>query len=543
MLACHVEVKWFKIAFGEYASWSAHIHLGGKTIARIAMRQSLRQDSAHVTKPINILREGRLDTGDDLPSLQQSKILYVTSEMADFVKVGGLGDVSSALPRALREFHDVRVLIPGYREVLARHGEISIVGRLSSASGLPACELGRIEMPDGLVVYIVLCSELYDRDGSPYGDWSGADWIDNDIRFARLGLAAAEIAAGVTDLGWQPDLLHLNDWPSALAPAFIAWRGLSTPTILTIHNLAYQGLFGAERLPALGIPEHSFQIEGVEFHGKLSFLKAGIFYASHVTTVSSTYAREIITPELGCGLDGLLRVRSSQGRLTGILNGIGETWGSSSSEHAADGLVGGRWVGRAANAEHIRKKFGLAVSSGPLFAVVSRLVHQKGIDLTIQAAEPLLREGGQLIVTGRGESHLESSLQKLATRHPGKVGVRIGFDESEARQVFAGSDFLLMPSRFEPCGLSQMYAQSFGTLPVASRTGGLADTVEDGVTGFLFRETSLPELLGALYRAVDVYASPRELKTMRRAAMQRRFGWDQSARKYSGVYRGAVAKN
>lgn len=496
-------------------------------------------------KPIVGVHEGVGRGEDPARSMNspRSRILYVTSEMTDFVKVGGLGDVSSALPRALREYHDVRVLIPGYREILARLGEISVVARFPAAAGLPACDLGQIEMPDGLLVYVVLCSELYDREGFPYGDTSGVDWIDNDVRFARLGLAAAEMAAGLAGLDWRPDLLHLNDWPSALAPAFVAWRGLSTPTILTIHNLAYQGLFGAERLPTLGIPEGSFQIDGVEFHGKLSFLKAGIFYASHVTTVSSTYAREITTPEFGCGLDGLLRVRSGQGRLTGILNGIDETWGPQSTQHLPGVSVSNDWAGKPSNAEHVRKAFGLAVSRGPLFAVVSRLVHQKGIDLTIQAAETLLREGGQLVVTGRGEAHLESALQQLASRHPGNVGVRIGFNEAEARQMYAGSDFLLMPSRFEPCGLSQMYAQSFGTLPVASRTGGLVDTVEDGVTGFLFEETSLSELLGALYRAVDIFASPRKLQAMRRAAMQRRFGWGLSARQYSSVYGSAVTRS
>lgn len=487
---------------------------------------------------------GRDEQSSGSANSEQSKILYVTSEMADFVKVGGLGDVSSALPRALRGYHDVRVLMPGYREVLARNKEISVVARLPAESGLPACDLGRLEMPDGLVVYVILCPELYDRDGSPYGDTSGLDWPDNDVRFARLGLAAAELAGGLGDLSWRPDLLHLNDWPSALAAAFLNWRGISTPTILTIHNLAYQGLFGAERLPALGIPEASFQIDGVEFYGKLSFLKAGIYYASHVTTVSSTYAQEITTPELGCGLDGLLRVRSSQGRLTGILNGIDETWGPHglpTSQHPVGPFVNRDWTGKPSNAEHVRQAFGLAVSRGPLFAVVSRLVHQKGIDLTIQATETILREGGQLVITGRGEARFEMALQELAVRHPGNVGVRIGFEEGEARQMFAGSDFLLMPSRFEPCGLSQMYAQSFGTLPVASKTGGLADTVEDGVTGFLFEETSLAEMLGALYRAVDIYASPQKLKTMRRAAMQRRFGWDRSARQYCGLYGRAVA--
>jgi starch synthase len=472
-------------------------------------------------------------------SAAPSNILYVTSEMADFVKVGGLGDVSAALPRALQSHSDARVLIPGYRVVLSQHPNMRIVGKLPSLAGLPSCKLGQLQLPDGLKVYVVLCSELYDREGSPYGDGAGVDWPDNDLRFARLGLAAAELAGGA-DPSWRPDLLHLNDWTSALAPAFVHWRGLHVPTILTIHNLAYQGLFGAERVNILGIPERAFQIEGVEFYGKLSFLKAGIFYASHVTTVSATYAQEITTPKLGCGLDGLLRIRSAQGRLTGILNGIDETWGA--SQTSTDASIADRDKKRRSNAERIRKAFGLAVSRGPLFAVVSRLVHQKGIDLTIQAAETLLREGGQLIATGRGEAHLENALQRLATRHPGSVGVRIGFEQSEADLMYSGSDFLLMPSRFEPCGLSQMYAQSVGTIPVAARTGGLADTVVDGQTGFLFKEDSLSDLLGGLYRAIDVYAAPRKLKKMRKAAMGRRFGWNQSAQQYGSVYQRALSE-
>lgn len=469
-----------------------------------------------------------------------SKILYVTSEMADFVKAGGLGDVSAALPRALRGHHDARVLIPGYRDVLTRHPDLNIVGKLPSLAGLPSGELAQLELPDGLIVYVVLCSELYDREGSPYGERAGADWPDNDIRFARLGLAAAELASGA-DPNWRPDLLHLNDWTSALAPAFLHWRDIHVPTILTIHNLAYQGLFGAERLNILGIPEKAFKIDGVEFYGKLSFLKAGIFYASHVTTVSATYAEEITTPKLGCGLDGLLRIRSAQGRLTGILNGIDETWGS--WQTSMDASAADRDKTRRNNTEGVRKAFGLAVSRGPLFGVVSRLVHQKGIDLTIQAAETLLREGGQLVVTGRGEAHLEDALRRLAVRHPGSVGVRIGFEQSEADLIYSGSDFLLMPSRFEPCGLSQMYAQSAGTIPVAARTGGLADTVVDGETGFLFTEDSLWDLLGGLYRAIDIHATPRKLKRMRRAAMKRRFGWKQSAQQYGRVYQRALSTN
>jgi starch synthase len=469
------------------------------------------------------------------------RILYVTSEIADYVKAGGLGEVSAALPRTLRQEYDVRVLIPGYRQVLDSDENISVVARLRGIRGLPGCEIGRIEAPDGLVVYVVLCPELYDREGSPYGNSAGLDWADNDIRFARLSLAAAEIAAGIDDLGWKADLLHLNDWPSSLAPAYLAWRGHEIPSVLTIHNLAYQGLFDPERLQQLGIPESAFQMDGVEFYGKLSFLKAGIQYASHLTTVSSTYAREITTPEFGCGLDGLLRRRAAEGRLTGILNGIDESWDPRTDPNLEAPFAPDDLKGKNANAEEVREEFGLAVSRGPLFAVVSRLVHQKGVDLAIEATESIVRQGGQIVVTGRGEGQFETELDGLAKRYPGQVGVKIGYEEGTARRMYAGSDFLLMPSRFEPCGLSQMYAQRFGSLPIARQTGGLADTIEDGVTGFLFREPSLGAFLSAVYRAVDAFGSRPKLNAMRRAAMARTFAWQRSARRYKKVYDRALA--
>jgi starch synthase len=469
------------------------------------------------------------------------RILFVTPEMADYVKSGGLGEVSAALPRTLRQQYEVRVLVPGYRQVLEAHPELEVVGRLAPAHGLPGCEIGRVDSPDGLVIYVLICPDLYDREGTPYGDEAGLDWADNDLRFARLGLAAAEIACGVGDLRWRPDLLHLNDWPSALAPAYLAWREQPRPSVLTIHNLAYQGLFEPQRMSQLGIPESAFQIDGVEFYGKLSFLKAGIVYASHVTTVSATYAREITTPEFGCGLEGLLRGKAEEGRLTGILNGIDESWDPRTDPHLASPFEPRDLKGRAANAEEVRKEFGLAVSRGPLFAVVSRLVHQKGLDLAIEAAETIMRQGGQIVVTGRGEERFESALETLSARYPGRVGVKIGFEEGTARRMFAGSDFLLMPSRFEPCGLSQMYAQKFGSLPIAHQTGGLADTIEDGVTGFLFQDPTLGGLLGAVYRAVDAYRSRKKLDRMRRAAMTRTFGWHRAARGYKAVYARALA--
>ncbi|MDQ4136634.1 MAG: glycogen synthase GlgA, partial [Pseudomonadota bacterium] len=400
--------------------------------------------------------------------------------MSDFVKAGGLGEVSAALPRALCSLYDVRVLIPGYRQVLQAAGPIPVVAHLPGAFGIPACDLGLVVTKDGLKIYVLLCPQLYDREGTPYGNAAGLDWADNDIRFGRLALAAADLACGTGNPIWKPDLLHLNDWPSGLASAYLSWRGIRTPSILTIHNLAYQGLFGRESLGRLGIPDSAFQVDGVEFYGKLSFLKAAIYYSSSVTTVSSTYAQEITTPQSGCGLDGLLRLRAEQGRLTGILNGIDESWDPSTDPHLASPFTPDDWEGKQANAQEVRSAFGLAVSRGPLFAVVSRLVHQKGVDLAIAAAESIVAQGGQVVVTGRGEARFEKALEDLAARHPGNVGVRIGFDETEARRMYAGSDFLLMPSRFEPCGLSQMYAQRFGSLPIAHRTGGLADTIEDG---------------------------------------------------------------
>lgn len=468
------------------------------------------------------------------------RILFVTSEFGDYVKVGGLGDVSAALPRALRRLHDVRILVPGYSGLLGAAQDLQIVGQLAPFAGLPRCDLGRFQTSDGLTVYALINRDLYERDGTPYCDGNGIDWSDNDLRFGRLALAAAEIACGGVDPEWRPDLIHVNDWTSALAPAYIAWRGQSIPSILTIHNAAYGGIFDRARLDSLGVPQSAFTVNGVEFYGRVSFLKAGITYCSHVTTVSSTYADEITRPEFGCGLDGLLRCKAQAGRLTGILNGIESTWDPRRDRHLQSPFEPGDWDRRQANAKAVRKAFGLAVSRGPLFAVISRLVHQKGVDLTIEATESIVRQGGQIVVTGSGDARLEAELANLAKRYPEKVGLKIGYEESLARRIYAGSDFLLMPSRFEPCGLTQMYAQRFGSLPVAHETGGLADTIEDGVTGFLFREPSLAAMLGAVYRSFDVFGSSRRLGAMRRAAMKRRFGWQQPAKRYTEIYERAA---
>src|ERR1700675_224135 len=432
------------------------------------------------------------------------RVLFVTTEMDDFVRVGGLAAVSAALARALRLWSDVRILLPGYSDVVEQLAHIQIVGQCPPLAQMPACKLGLASTGDGMPVYVVLCPQLYDRPGNPYGDEFGRDWPDNDIRFGRFASAAADLAAGTLDKNWAADLVHANDWQAALTPAYLTWHGSRVPSILTIHNLAYQGLFPKESLRRIGAPEASFHIDGLEFYDKLSFLKGGIFYASHLTTVSETYAREITTSGLGCGLEGLLRRRSDAAQLTGILNGIDESWDPRLCAQLAQPFAPGDWEGKPANSDYVRQQFGLALSRGPIFGLVARLVHQKGVDLVLAAADEIIESGGQIIVTGRGERQLEQALVDAHRRRPDAIGVAIGFNDGQARRIFAGSDFTLMPSRFEPCGLSQMYAQKFGSLPIGHQTGGLAEPIMDGETGFLFSQPSTESFLGGIRRATFV---------------------------------------
>ena len=360
---------------------------------------------------------------------------------------------------------------------------------------------------------------------------------------ARFASAAAELAAGSLDKNWAADLVHANDWQAALAPAYLAWKGVKVPSILTIHNLAYQGLFPRESLRRIGAPEASFHIDGLEFYDQMSFLKGGIVYASHLTTVSATYAKEITTRELGCGLEGLLRQRSDASELTGILNGIDESWDPRACAQLAQQFGAGDWQGKQANADYVRKQFGLAVSRGPIFGLVARLVHQKGIDLVLSAADAIVEAGGQIVVTGSGEPYIEQALVDAHRRRPDAIGVVIGFNDGQARRIFAGSDFTLMPSRFEPCGLSQMYAQRFGSLPIGHQTGGLAETIKDGETGFLFSQPSAESFLGGVRRAFDAFMAKDRLDLMRRSAMARSFSWDLSASLYNALYRKTVGSH
>ncbi|WP_243042382.1 glycogen synthase GlgA [Dyella sedimenti] len=473
------------------------------------------------------------------PRHGQGSALFVTTEMTDFVKTGGLGDVSAALPRALARWHDIRVLIPGYPAVLERCRSLRWVGSTRPFAGLPAARIGHARTGDGLDVYVLRQPSLFERVGSPYVGPTGVDWSDNATRFALLSMAAAQMAMGATGIDWCPDLLHLNDWPTALASSYLRWSGCRTPSVLTIHNLAHQGLFPASCRANLGIPARS---SDADYHGQISFLHAGLMHADLLTTVSATYAEQITTPTHGMGLHTLLSRRASQGRLTGITNGIDGSWNLATDPALpADGDGDPRSICQRARMQ-LRHELGLDDHEGPIFSFVARMVAQKGIDLVCEVGPQIVSAGGQLAIIGSGDADMEAAVMRLARRFRGRVAACIGFSEPLARRMFAGSDFLLMPSRFEPCGLSQMYAQTYGSLPIAHATGGLVDTIENGVTGLLFAQPRAADLRQALQRAFRIYGEPELLDAMRCAAMAQRHDWEGPARQYSALYAKAAAR-
>jgi starch synthase len=443
--------------------------------------------------------------------------------------------VCGALPAALRRLGiDARVLLPGYPDVLGgiKAIELADVELLGLQGRLLGTKAGGEEVP----LLVLDCPALYARQGGPYQSAEGEDWPDNALRFGFLSKAAAVLGSERTPLRWRPDVIHCNDWPSALAPTYLRLeRTRRARSLLTIHNLAFQGNFDAGLMERLRLPGSLFGIDGVEFHGKLSFLKAGIVHADALNTVSPSYAREIQTPELGCGLEGLLRSRSAD--LTGILNGIDiSAWDPASDPLIPQAYDAGTLERKARNKEALQRRMGLQVDANvPLFGSVGRLTHQKGSDVLLAAADPLAALG-QLAVLGKGERQHESALRLLALRHPGRVAAQVGFDEGLAHLIEAGADVFLMPSRYEPCGLNQIYSQRYGTPPVARSTGGLADTVQDGVTGFLFERLDPHALLEAAGRAVSVWRDRARWKEMQRAAMARDFSWEAAARRYADLY-------
>jgi starch synthase len=456
------------------------------------------------------------------------RVLFVTPECAPLTKTGGLGDVSAALPAALRaQGNDVRVLLPRYRQIPSEGAEERAHMRLLGH------DARLLEQGD----YLLLdCPALYDRDGGPYQEATGADWPDNALRFGVLSRAAGLLAAAASPLDWRPEILHCNDWPTALAPVYLHFEQNAAGSVMTVHNLAFQGIFDASLLERLELPPASFAIEGLEFYGRLSFLKGGLVYADAITTVSQTYAREIQTEELGCGLDGVLRERKNV--LRGILNGIdAELWNPMADERIAEHYSWTSLDKKAANKSALQRRLNLAVDApAPLLGSVGRFTHQKGIDLIIGAVDELVGAGAQLCMLGTGEREHEVAAAAAAARHPGRVAAAIGFNEDLAHLIEAGADLFLMPSRFEPCGLNQMYSQRYGTPPVARATGGLVDTIADGETGFLFEHAQSAALIAAVRRAVGIYADTRRWRELQRRGMTRDFSWSGPARQYADLY-------
>jgi len=459
------------------------------------------------------------------------RILFVTPECAPLTKTGGLGDVSAALPAALRDLGlDVRQLLPGYSDVLSGTQGAAEIARLH----VLGFDLRLLESGPFLVID---CPMLYRRDGGPYQDAAGTDWGDNALRFAVLSKVASLLAGAASPIDWRPDCVHCNDWPAALAAAYLAFDAeASAASVVTVHNLAFQGNFDAALLERLGLPARSFSIDGLEFHGQLSFLKAGLAYADAITTVSPSYAREIQGERLGCGLDGLLRARRQS--LSGILNGIDTVlWDPASDALITAPYDAARLETKALNKQALQFRLRLKVDAQvPLVGIVSRLTHQKGSDLVADALDELVTLPAQLAILGKGDARTEEALMAAAARYPGRVGVTVGFDEGLAHAIEAGSDIFLMPSRYEPCGLNQMYSQRYGTPPVAHATGGLVDTIEDGKTGFLFARPEADALVAAVRRAIDLRRDPGRWREMQRRAMRRDFSWSAAARQYAALY-------
>jgi starch synthase len=479
------------------------------------------------------------------------RVLYITAELYPWVKSGGLGDVAAALPPALlAEGIDVRLLLPGFRGFLDAFSGITDVARLTTPFAGERVRVGLAQLPGTrALAYLVDHPAFYDRPGNPYAGPDGSDWPDNHRRFGLFGWIAAELARGA-DPGWRPDILHGHDWHTGLAPAYLAAQPPAEgriPTVFTVHNLAYRGPFPGAVFPELALPPEFFSIDGVEFFGMVSFIKAGLFYSDRLTTVSPTYAHEIQTPAFGWGLDGLLRARA--GVLTGILNGVDtRVWDPRHDAilpqpYSEESAAAGKQAAKAA----LQHRLGLEpIERAPLLGAVSRLTPQKGLDLMLAGLPDLVAGGGQLALLGSGDGDLERAFASAAERHRGRVGVRIGYDESLAHLIIAGSDMILVPSRFEPCGLTQLYALRYGALPLVRRVGGLADTVVDATatnlsegvaTGFAFEDDSPSALMSAIGRATALFREREIWQRMMRRAMTRDFSWAAAARRYAAVYR------
>ena len=480
-------------------------------------------------------------------------VLSVASEAAPLIKTGGLADVAGALPAALAP-HGVTMtsLLPGYPKVMAAIGEARAMHTYESLLGEPARLLSAKLGSSPLIV--LDAPGLFARGGGPYGDAAGHDWGDNWRRFAALGRAATDLAGGAVK-SKRFDLLHAHDWQAGLAPAYLKFappRGdRRTPSLITIHNMAFQGTFAADVFPRLGLPDHAWSVDGVESYGGVGFLKAGMQAADAITTVSPTYAGEIHDPAFGMGLEGLIRSRAHQ--VFGIVNGIDTAdWNPRTDPHLAIRYGADDLAARVANKRALEAEFGLEPGDGPLFIVVSRLTWQKGMDVLIETLDHLVGIGGRLALLGSGDAALEAGFKAAAARHPGRIGVRIGYDEALSHRLQGGGDAILIPSRFEPCGLTQLYGLAYGCVPVVSRTGGLADTVIDAnpaalaagvATGIQANAVNYYALAQAISRTVELYHQPDVWRSIQVNGMNSDFSWGSSGKAYAALYRRLIEDN
>lgn len=472
------------------------------------------------------------------------KILFVSSEVYPLVKTGGLADVAGALPVALSSSCDVKVMLPAYEGILGMFEQTSLGPVLGNPYGYGEMRLrfGRLE---GINVdfWLVDCPTLFHRQGGPYLNDDGHDHADNHRRFAALSWAGAVVTQYGQLMNWRPDIVHAHDWQTGLLPAYVrAWSQRHPPLVYTIHNMQFTGSYTREQYLETGLPQSLFDMYGLEYYGRYSMLKAGIQYSDAVTTVSPTYAREIQTPAYGCGMDVLMR--DQQHKISGILNGVDyQVWNP-----ATDAMIDFHYSprdmsGKALNKASLQRKLGLRDDTGrPLFGLISRLSEQKGLDLILQVLPEYLEQGVQMVLLGSGEKTLESSFRALSGRFPQQVSVNFGYNEPLAHQIQAASDFLLVPSRFEPCGLTQLYALKYGTLPIARKTGGLADSVWEDIsgrpqTGFVFNEATPAQLWQAMSRALGVYDNEQVFRQLREQAMQQDFSWESSAAQYLSLYK------
>ncbi|OHV84677.1 glycogen synthase GlgA [Rhizobium sp. LCM 4573] len=477
------------------------------------------------------------------------QVLSVASEVYPLIKTGGLADVAGALPLALKP-HGVttKTLLPGYPAVMSklRGGAV----RLSFVD-LFGTRADVLEVRyEGLDLLVLDAPAHFDRPGGPYVDSSGKDYPDNWRRFAALSLAAAEIAAGNME-GWRPDLVHLHDWQTGLVPAYMRYSGApELPSLLTIHNIAFQGRFEADIFPYLGLPPDAYGLDGIEYFGGVGFLKAGLQMSSAINTVSPSYAEEILTPEYGMGLEGLLQFRSAN--LTGIVNGIDAAlWNPETDPKLKRNYTAATLKHRLDNRRAVADRFGLTDDAGPLFCVISRLTWQKGMDLLAEVLDELVALGARLAVLGSGERELEEAFHMAAARHPGRIGIVTGYDEPLSHLMQAGADAILIPSRFEPCGLTQLYGLRYGCVPVVARTGGLNDTVIDAnpaalaartATGVSFGPVTAESLLRALRRTVRLHNDPKAWTQMQKQGMKSDVSWEGSAGLYADLYSSILSK-